>query len=386
MFDLFVTYGHQSEDDVRGLLEDLSALGDTIWCEAQQRSGAAWWEETLARIRSCDALLFALTPRTLGSEACWREMRYAHALGKPVFAVELSERVDVGAIPAPLGSLPFVNYRRRDRDSALQLCKALRRVHKAAALPAVLPTPPGVPPSYLAGLRELISSRARLDASQQSMLISELARDSRELQSAFEARQLLLALRRRRDLSASAAGEIDGLLRKTAATQMKLRPPSGPPPQQVRPARWQPMASSSRGASVHAHEPQASSRLTPKRVAAALGGLVSCTAAGCLIAGSAHQDQGIDALPMGNVEVPGAELVALLVLGACVVGAFAKFSWLRALIATVACAVVAALWLAVFDTPDDGFVSSLIGAPAGLMLGTGLAAAWQLAARRTRSV
>jgi hypothetical protein len=385
MLDLFITYGHQSEDDVRGLLEDLGALGDTVWCEAQQRSGAAWWDQTLSRIRSCDALLFALTPRTLESEACWREVQYAHALGKPVLAIELSERADLGAVPAPLGTVPFVNYRKRDRDAALRLCKALRSVGKAAALPEVLPAPPGVPPTYLAGLRELVTSRGKLDVAQQAFLIAELTRDSRELHSSFEARQLLLALRQRRDLSASAIGEVDALLRKTAATQIKLRPPPGSllPSTHYRP----PAASSGRERpSSGPGEPQVARRLTPPRVAASLGGLVSCTAAGCLIANGAHQDHGIDGLQVGALEVPGVELIALLVLGAGVMGAFARVSLVRAALVIAACVVAAALWLVVSGQPDDGvFMTSLMAAPAGLLLGTGLAAAWQVAARRARA-
>jgi TIR domain-containing protein len=401
MLDLFVTYGHRSEDDVRGLLEDLTALGDTVWCEAQQHGGQhgglAWWEQTLSRIRSCDALLFALAPRTLESEACWREMRYAHALGKPVVAIELSDLADLGAIPAPLGSVPFVNYRKRDHHSALQLCRVLRRLGKAAALPAVLPTPPGVPPSNLAGLRELITSRGKLDASQQSRLLAELARDSREVHSAFEARQLLQALRQRRDLSASSIGEIDTLLRKTAATQMKLRAPLGPPPStsawsahrqsMLPPARPEPAFAYQRAHPRDERRVQpAPRRLTARRVAISLGALVSCTAAGCLIASNAHQDSaGADTLQMGPIEVPGVELVALLVLGAGIVGVFARLSLARALLAAVACLAAVAAWLAVVGSTDAAFVSSFIAAPTGLMLGTGLAATWQVAARRVRS-
>jgi hypothetical protein len=401
MLDLFVTYGHQSEDDVRGLLEDLTALGDTVWCEAQQGSGTNWWEQTLSRIRACDALLFALTPRTLESEACWREMRYAHALGKRVLAIELSERTDLGVIPAPLESLPFVNYRKRDRDAALRLGKALRSLGKAAPLPDALPRPPELPPSYLAGLRELIASRGKLDVSRQHMLVAELARDSRELHTSFEARQLLLALRQRRDLSPSVIGEVEGLLRKTAATQIKLRPPPGvlPSPHHslsslqagTRSAPAQPMAASGQRepagvqrAAVQLAAVQPPRRLTPKRVALALGGLISCTAAGCLLASGAHQDHGLGSLQIG-IDVPGLDLAVLLVIGVGLVGAFARISLLRALLASVACVAVAVLWLAAFGQPDGALVSSLIAAPAGLMLGTGLSAAWQARARPARA-
>ncbi len=401
MLDLFITYAHQSEEDVRGLLEDLTSLGDKVWCEAQQSSGPAWWDQTLSRIRLCDALLFALTPKTLESEACWRELQYAHVLGKRVLAIELGERTDLGAMPTPLGTVPFVSYGKRDHDAVLRLCKLLRSVGKATALPAVLPAPPGVPPTYLAGLRELVTSRGKLDVAQQNMLMAELTRDSRELHSSFEARQLLLALRQRRELPQSTIDEIDVLLRKTASTQIKLRPPPGslqPSSPRTRSVPAQRLASTGRVEPTGSR--QARRVLTPKRVVALLGGLVSCAAAGCLLANGAHPDIGIDGVQMGNlrfhlpnihlpnihfpnvhfptVDISNAELVALLVLGAGVVGAFARFSLARAL-AAVTCAVVAAVWLALAGQPDDGaFVSSLVAAPAGLLIGTGLSAAWRV--------
>lgn len=319
MLDLFVTHDPQSEGDIRGLLEDLKALGDTACFEAQRGSGLGWWEQTLARIRSCDALLFALTPQTLESEACWREMRYAHALGKPVLAIELSERTDLGATPSPLDTLPFVSFRRRDRDSALRLCKALRSIRKAVPLPRVLPVPPGLPPSYLAGLRDLIATRGKLDAGQQNRLIADLAESLRELHSAFEARQLLLALRQRRDLAAGAVAEIDGLLRKTAATQFKLRPPPGPHASAMPRQSLVPPAPAGQQRSPRAA--QAPRRLAAKPVAASLAGLASCTAAGCLLASGAHQEQSVGSLRVGSIELPGVEVAALLVMLAAGVAA-----------------------------------------------------------------
>jgi hypothetical protein len=102
-----------------------------------------------------------------------------------------------------------------------------------------------------------------------------------------------------------------------------------------------------------------------------------------LIASNAYQDQeGSDTLQMGPLQLPGVELIALLVLGAGIVGVFARLSLARALLAAVACLAVAAVWLAIVGNPDGVFVSSFIAAPTGLMLGTGLAATWQVGARR----
>jgi hypothetical protein len=222
MLDLYVTHGRHSEQELHGLHEDLVAFGDRVLKEPER--GAAWWDQTLALIRSCDAFVFALTPRTLESEACWRQMRYAHALGKPLLAVALHGWTDYNAIPAPLTTAPFVDYRARDRAGALRLCKVLRPLGKARALPRILPVPPAPPPPDLTGLRARINSGGKLAAEQQARLITELSKELNDPRSSVDARELLMSMQGRRDLTAGAANEIEALLRRTAATLMNLRP------------------------------------------------------------------------------------------------------------------------------------------------------------------
>jgi hypothetical protein len=225
MLDLFIACSAraQSENEVRGLVEDLVALGDAVGTSPEPHGGTGWWDQTLARIRACDALLFVLAPRTLESEACLRQIRYAQALDKPLVAVELSERADLVSLPVLLSGARFVNYRRRDREGALRLCRVLRSLSKAPPLAALLPAPPELPPADLVSLRERVASPGKLDVQQQMALIAELSRDSRAAQVGPECRELLLALRRRRDVAPSAIVGIDALLRKTAETRINMR-------------------------------------------------------------------------------------------------------------------------------------------------------------------
>jgi len=312
---------------VRGLLEDLVALGDTAVVGPKPQGGTLWWDQTLACIRSSDALLFALTPRTLASEACWRQMRYAHALGKPLFAIELSGRVDMGAVPAPLSSSPFVNYRRRDREAALSLCRALRPLGKARPLQAALPAP-APPPPDLASLRESINTAGKLGAYQQSVLIAELARDSRDHHIGLEARQLLQELRRRRDLTVSAAQDIDALLRKTAATIINLRVPPLPRPAPSGAARPAPSGAARAASRPAPARPRAPARPSfvqalhlpaIARVLALLVALVVAAATSWLVATNVQHDQ-LEGLHIGSLALTGGELAALLGIGASVFG------------------------------------------------------------------
>jgi hypothetical protein len=246
MLDLFVAYSRQSESEVRGLLEDLAALGDTVSVAPEPHVGTAWWDQALSRVRACDAMLFVLAPRTLESEACLRQIRYAQALGKQLLAIELSDQADLVSVPVLLSGVRFVSYRRRDRDGVLRLCRTLRSLGKTRPLPAVLPAPPEPPPADLGPLRDRIVAAGKLDVHQQMALIAELARDSRDVHVGADCRQLLLALRRRRDLSPSAIVDIDALLRKTASTRINMRrsallaPPSRAPRALSAPSREEP--------------------------------------------------------------------------------------------------------------------------------------------------
>lgn len=333
MLDLFVAYSRQSESEVRGLLEDLSALGDTVGFAPEPQGGTAWWDQTLSRIRACDALLFALTPSTLESEACLRQIRYARALDKQLLAVELSEQADHVSVPVLLSGVRFVNYRRRDREGALRLCRVLRSLGRARPLPAALPAPPEPPPADLAPLRDRILAAGKLDVHQQLALIAELARDSRDMHVGPDCRQLLLALRRRRELSPSAVADIDALLRKTASTRINMRrpallqPPSSrapralPEPQHA--AQQRPPAHGILQAAPVPTAPMRTSHLaTLGRVIVVLGVLLVAIASVWLMAVRLPHET-FDELSVGDVAFTSGELGVLLGLGA---GVFALLS------------------------------------------------------------
>jgi len=335
MLDLFVAYSRQSENEVRGLLEDLTALGDTVGSSPESHGGTAWWDQTLSRIRACDVLLFVLTPRTLESEACLRQIRYAQALDKPLLAVELSERADQVSLPVLLSSARFVNYRRRDREGALRLCRALRSLGKAPPLAAMLPAPPELPPTDLASLRERIVSSGKLDVQQQMALIAELSRDSRGAQVGNESRELLLALRRRRDVVPSAVYGIDALLRKTAATRVSMRrsellePPSSRAPAALRAAPSRELARLPAAAASgpwQAPRSRSPARHQPTRLLARLGRLLAALmlllvlpATAWLVAAKLHHG-GFADWELAHVSFTNAELSVLLGVGATIFG------------------------------------------------------------------
>lgn len=172
--------------------------------------------------------VFVLDPKALNSTACKREYGYAADLGKPILPVRVAEDMSMNLLPPTLSQIQFVDYRKQDRDAALRLARAFTAVPPPKPLPDPLPLPPEVPISYLSSLAEKIETTATLSNEEQSALVVDLKRSLRDLETTNDGRALLDRLRKRRDLLASIAEEIDELLASTPKAW--AFPPRAPEP------------------------------------------------------------------------------------------------------------------------------------------------------------
>jgi hypothetical protein len=210
---MFVSYSREDQGLVRRLVEDLEALGHTAWFDEELSGGQVWWDEVLNQIRTCDVFVLAVSPATISSTACKREYGYADALGKPVLPVVVTEGVSTNLLPPVLSKIQLVPYRRPDRGEALRLARAVSSLPSARPLPNPLPPPPDVPISYLGQLTEKVESPAGLDFDDQSALLIDLRRGLQDPDTRDDSRTLLERLRKRRDLFAAIAEEIDLIVR-----------------------------------------------------------------------------------------------------------------------------------------------------------------------------
>jgi hypothetical protein len=170
-----------------------------------------------------------LNPQALDSTACTREYGYAAAIGKPVLPVLVAEGVSTSLLPPALSQIQFVDYRQQDRNAALRLARALASVPPPQALPDPLPPPPEVPVSYLGSLAAQVDGSTALSYEQQSALVVDLKKGLRDPATAGDVRTLLQRLRKRRDLFAAIADEIEELLGpagRTAASDATNGTPS----------------------------------------------------------------------------------------------------------------------------------------------------------------
>jgi hypothetical protein len=222
MANIIISYNHQNEAVTKTLAGDIEMLNHTVWFDEELSGGQVWWDHILGKIRNCDIFVFVLSPEALNSTACQREYGYAADLGKPILPVMVGEGVSINLLPPALSEIQFVDYRVQDRNAALHLARALKDVPPAKPLPDPLPEPPETPISYLGNLTKQIETTSTLSYEEQSTLVVDLKRSLRDPEATDDARTLLERLRRRRDLFAAMAEEIDELLnskRRTSSTE-----------------------------------------------------------------------------------------------------------------------------------------------------------------------
>jgi hypothetical protein len=283
MAKVFVSYSRQSESVARTVADDVEALGHTVWFDHKLSGGQVWWDQILATTRGCDIFVFVLDPESLASTACKREYGYAADLGKPILPVLVSEGVSVNLLPPALSQVQFVDYRKQDRDAAFRLARALATVPAAKPLPDPLPPAPEAPISYLGTLTEQVETTSTLSFAQQSALLVDLRRSVRDPETEADARMLLQKLRRRRDLLATIAEDIDELLgsvRVIPPIPPRQREKEPPLPEQPRVENPVPQFRPAQGQKPPRDVPAASSKNDPKLTirdralgAAQLGGI-----------------------------------------------------------------------------------------------------------------
>jgi hypothetical protein len=212
MAKVMVSYSRHSEATARALAEDIQALGHTVWWDQELTGGQVWWDRILSTIRDCDVLVVVLDPDSLRSSACNREFQYAADLGKPVLPVLASDEVSMNLLPPALSQVQYVDYRVRDHVAGLRFARALGAIPASKPLPDPLPSPPGVPISYLGQLALKVGNQPSLSFEEQSALLLDFRRGLSDPTTSSDARQLLQVLRARPDVYATIAEEVDATL------------------------------------------------------------------------------------------------------------------------------------------------------------------------------
>jgi hypothetical protein len=130
MAKIFISYSRASKDVVEQLVQDLTDESQETWFDEHLTGGQQWWDNILTEIRECEIFVVALTPNSLESRACQREIKYAKDLQKTLLPVRLSDQVLPDSLPPGLSELQWVDYSRLDK----QAFKSLQRTLKLLSL------------------------------------------------------------------------------------------------------------------------------------------------------------------------------------------------------------------------------------------------------------
>ncbi len=209
---IFISYSRNDKAFVESLRTDLSQLGHDVWMDQRLVGGQEWWDEILRNIRQCDLFVLALSPKSIESDACLLELKYASAVRRP-FLPAMVLLTDPNFLPPEIAHAQFIDYTRSDRDSLLHLVAAITQLPPTPPLPDPLPEPPAMPQGPLYEVRRLIALATELDRKHQLWLLDTLQQNSNNPQLRPDVTQLLAEFRTRNDLMADVLAKVDELLR-----------------------------------------------------------------------------------------------------------------------------------------------------------------------------
>lgn len=86
---VFISYSHRDSEDVYQQLVQLNDDGIAVWYDEGIHAGEHWNEELARAIRRCRVFLFFVSPRSVVSNHCLRELNFAMSTDRPVLAVHL---------------------------------------------------------------------------------------------------------------------------------------------------------------------------------------------------------------------------------------------------------------------------------------------------------
>ena len=197
--EIFLSYAREDRESARTLAEDLSTLGHEAWLDQKLHGGQDWWDEILARLRSCDLYIYVLSPAALKSQACEAEMHYANALHRPLLPVKVRE-TSANILPHPVAQAQHVDYTSADKQAAFELASSLAAMPADTPLPEPLPSTPKLPTAPLHEAKARVDSTRDLTRAKQLDLLDRLKSASQVDDQREDARELLLQFRKRADI------------------------------------------------------------------------------------------------------------------------------------------------------------------------------------------
>jgi len=127
---IFVSYARANKEQVLDILHPLSI--HDIWIDQNLNIGEVWWQEIQEQIAACHCFLFMISPTSLKSEYCQKELELARQLGKPIAPV----LVEMADVPLELSQLQIIDATKPDDSpTTVRLINGLFEVERTVFNP-----------------------------------------------------------------------------------------------------------------------------------------------------------------------------------------------------------------------------------------------------------
>ena len=121
MADVFISYSRKDKTFVQSLHEALSARDRETWVDWEGIPPTAeWLQEIYGAIEAADTFIFIISPDSVASDICKREIAHAVEQHKRLVPI-VHRKVDTNVVPEALAALNWVFFHERDDfDNAVQ--------------------------------------------------------------------------------------------------------------------------------------------------------------------------------------------------------------------------------------------------------------------------
>ena len=122
---IFVSYARSNKETVLTLLPVLKS--HEVWIDDRLNIGQDWWSEIEREIAACHCVMFMISPQSLISEYCQKELDFARKLGKAIAPIVI-EKAD---IPDDLNRLQIIElHDGLHADAAVALLNGLFEIER----------------------------------------------------------------------------------------------------------------------------------------------------------------------------------------------------------------------------------------------------------------
>jgi WD40 repeat protein len=104
--DAFISHSHEDRVFVARLRDSLRQFNKEAWVDSDIRSGDDWEKRIRGAIETSDTFIYVITPDSVASPECLRELSYAISLNKRLMPIFLKETTS--GLPEPIRAVQFV--------------------------------------------------------------------------------------------------------------------------------------------------------------------------------------------------------------------------------------------------------------------------------------